>query len=133
MLVFYQYKHDLERIQKHLRSYKPVVLKGTAEINDWNQGKISLLLAHAASAGHGLNLQDGGHLLDWFGCPWSLELYLQAVARLDRQGQKYIVVNGRLMCAGTIDMDVLAALENKDRSQNALLAAVKARIAKYSV
>lgn len=131
VLVFYSYKHDLERIQKYFRSYKPVVLKGSAEIKDWNDKKIQMLLAHPASAGHGLNLQAGGHLIEWFGLQWGLELYQQAVARLDRQGQVKPVINTRIITRGTMDEDVLEALANKATVQNALLNAVKARIKKY--
>lgn len=131
MLVFYQYKHDLARIRKYLNKYNPLLLDGAGRIYDWNRGEIPLMLAHAASAGHGLNLQEGGHLLEWFGCPWSLELYEQAVARLDRQGQLAAVINRRLAIAGTMDMDVLQALDFKANRQNALMEAVKARFDKY--
>lgn len=131
VLVFYSYKHDLERIQKYFRSYKPVVLKGSAEIKDWNDKKIQMLLAHPASAGHGLNLQAGGNLIEWFGLQWGLELYQQAVARLDRQGQVKPVINTRIITRGTMDEDVLEALANKATVQNALLNAVKARIKRY--
>lgn len=105
--------------------------KEAAEIKAWNEGKIEMLLAHAASAGHGLNLQYGGHLIEWFGVPWSLELYLQAVARLDRQGQKFPVINSRLIVKGTIDEDVIKALAGRMTVQDAVMYAVKARISKY--
>lgn len=131
VLVFYQYKHDLERIQQHFKAYKPVLLKGDADIKNWNAGKIQMLLAHAASAGHGLNLQQGGHLIEWFGVGWGLELYQQAVARLDRQGQIYPVINSRIISKGTIDEDVLLSLAQKTTVQDAVMAAVKARIKKY--
>lgn len=131
ILVFYQYKHDLARIQKYLRAFKPHKLEGTADIAEWNKGKIPFMLAHAASAGHGLNLQHGGHLMDWFGVPWSLELYLQAIARLDRQGQTERVINRRLIVPGTMDEDVIASLDRKESKQDAMMQAVKARIAKY--
>ncbi len=131
VLVFYQYRHDLERLQAHFKSYRPRVLQGDGDVKDWNAGKIRMLLAHPASAGHGLNLQQGGHLIEWFGVDWSLELYEQAVARLDRQGQTRPVINTRIITKGTIDEDVLAALADKATVQNAVMAAVKARIQKY--
>ena len=131
VLVFYQFKSDLERILKHFKAYKPQVLNGDKEIKLWNEGKIQMLLAHAASAGHGLNLQFGGHHIEWFGVPWGLELYQQAVARLDRQGQTMPVINSRLIAKGTIDEEVLAALERKSSVQDAMMEAVKARIKKY--
>lgn len=131
VLCFYQYRHDLERIQKHFKSYKPVLLKGATEINHWNRKRIPMLLAHAASAGHGLNLQEGGNLLEWFGVPWGLELYQQAVKRLDRQGQVKPVINTRIIAVGTMDEDVLTSLANKTSVQDAVMEAVKARIEKY--
>lgn len=131
VLVFYQYKHDLERIQKHFKAYKPVLLSGSAEIKAWNEKKIPMLLAHAASAGHGLNLQHGGNLIEWFGVPWGLELYQQAVARLDRQGQTMPVINSRIIAKSTMDEDVLLSLAGKARTQDAIMNAVKARIKKY--
>lgn len=131
VLVFYQYRHDLERILKYFKAYKPVLLKGSADITMWNQKKIPMLLAHAASAGHGLNLQTGGNLIEWFGVSWNLELYQQAVARLDRQGQTKPVINSRIITMGTMDEDVLKALANKATLQDAVMEAVKARIRKY--
>jgi SNF2 family DNA or RNA helicase len=130
-LLFYQYRHDLERILRDLKAFKPHKLQGTGDISDWNRGKISFLLAHAASAGHGLNMQDGGHNLGWFGGTWSLELYLQAIARLYRQGQTRPVVNRRYAAAGTMDIDVFQALQDKAVGQDALMFAVKARVKKY--
>lgn len=131
VLVFYQFQHDLARILKYLKAYKPIVLKGKEQVTDWNNGKIMVMLAHAASAGHGLNLQYGGHRIVWFGCPWSLELYEQAVHRIDRQGQQHIVFNDRLIVESTLEHDVLLALSNKRDTQNAMLEAVKARFEKY--
>src|SRR5699024_3203679 len=89
---------------------------------------IPVLLAHPASAGHGLNLQSGGSIIVWFGLTWSLELYQQANARLYRQGQKNSVIIHHLVTEGTIDEDVMSALDNKATGQDALLEAVKARI-----
>lgn len=131
MLIFYQYRSDLERITERLKKHKPVLLKGSAEIAKWNAGKIPVLIAHARSAGHGLNLQYGGHLISWFGVDWPLEEYDQGVARLDRQGQKYPVINTRFIVAGTIEEKVLASLENKAGVQEGVMAAVKALIKKY--
>jgi SNF2 family DNA or RNA helicase len=133
VLVFYSYKSDLIRMQKYLKAFKPQILSDSSTIRDWNAKKISVLLAHPASAGHGLNLQAGGNLLEWYGLPWSLELYQQAVARLDRQGQTKPVINRRLIVSGTMDEDVLAAIDVKANRQDALMRAVKARIEKYTI
>lgn len=131
VLVFYSYQHDLDRIQKKLKKYHPQALKTSEDISDWNAGKIELLLAHPKSAGHGLNLQSGGNIIVWFGLTWSLELYQQANARLYRQGQTETVVIHHLVVKGSMDEDVMQALEGKAAGQNALLDAVKARIGKY--
>ncbi|AYK64699.1 DEAD/DEAH box helicase [Bacillus subtilis subsp. subtilis] len=130
ILVFYSYKHDLERIQQKFKKAK--TLDSSREIADWNNGKIEMLLAHPASTGHGLNLQDGGHVIVWFGMTWSLELYQQANARLDRQGQKHSVIVNHLVTEGTVDEDVMRALEGKAVGQNALMEAVKARLEKLT-
>lgn len=131
VMVFYQYQHDLERIMKYFAKYKPVQLKGAKEVDEWNAGNIQMLVTHAASAGHGLNLQDGGHLLFWFGVDFNLEFYNQGVCRLDRQGQKNTVINSRIIAKGTIDEDVLKALASKISVEEALMEAVKVRIQKY--
>lgn len=128
VLVFYSYKHDCMRIKEHLKSYKPKELKDSEDISEWNKGKIPVLLVHPASAGHGLNLQAGGNIIVWFGLPWSLELYQQANARLDRQGQTENVIVHHLIAKDTVDEDVMRALGNKEINQNMLLEAVKARI-----
>jgi SNF2 family DNA or RNA helicase len=130
VLVFYSYRHDLGRIQGHLKKLKPRTLDTAKDIEDWNNGKIQVLLAHPASAGHGLNLQAGGNIITWFGLPWSLELYQQANARLHRQGQQKAVIVHHLVAEGTVDEDVMKALGNKVLGQDALLKAVKARIEK---
>lgn len=125
VLVTYWYKHDKMRIKKRF----PAVELDTGEsFRDWNAGKIPLALIHPASAGHGLNLQDGGSTLVWFGLTWSLELYQQMNARLWRQGQKEVVVIHHLIAENTLDEKVMKALESKDCSQMALVNAVKARI-----
>jgi SNF2 family DNA or RNA helicase len=130
-LLFYSFRHDADRILKHLKYLKPHLLDKTSDIAKWNRKEIPFLLAHPASAGHGLNMQAGGHRIGWFGLTWSLELYLQAIARLDRQGQTEAVINRRYITAGTMDEDVLKAIENKAGGQDALMHAVKARINKY--
>lgn len=126
VLVFYNYQHDRDRILKHIPTAR--VLDTEDDIEKWNQGEIPVMLAHPASAGHGLNLQAGGNIIVWFGLTWSLELYQQANARLYRQGQNKSVIVHHLVAENTIDEDVMRALEHKDTGQEALLAAVKARI-----
>jgi len=103
-------------------------LKTADDMADWNAGKISIAVTQPASTGHGLNLQRGGSTIVWFGLNWSLELYEQANARLWRQGQKDTVVINHLVVKGTMDEQVMRALHDKAADQNALLAAVKARI-----
>jgi SNF2 family DNA or RNA helicase len=125
VLVYYGYRHELERIQKRIDCR---VLDKPQDIEDWNRGEIPVMLTHPASAGHGLNLQEGGSTIIWFGLPWSLELYQQANARIHRQGQKNTVVVHHLVAQGTIDEDVMLVLRNKEAGQEALLKAVKARI-----
>jgi SNF2 family DNA or RNA helicase len=130
LLVFYTFRHDARRIASHLAAagYPVTILRDKQDILDWNAGKIPLLLVHPASAGHGLNLQAGGHTVVWFGLPWSLELYEQGNARIHRQGQERPVVVYHLAATGTIDEDVMTALEGKTVGQAALLAAVRARL-----
>ena len=124
VLVSYNYRFDLERLQK--RFPDAVVLDKQQEtIDRWNHGETRLLLAHPASAGHGLNIQAGGSLIVWFGMTWSLENYLQFNARLHRQGQTKPVRIIHLVTEDTIDERVLAVLGNKERSQSALLKALK--------
>ena len=131
VLVFYGYQHDKDRLLHHLKKLKPRLLQSDKDIKDWNQGKVQVLLAHPASAGHGLNLQTGGNIIIWFGLTWSLELYQQANARLWRQGQKQTVVIHHIIAKDTIDERVMKALEDKDVSQAALIEAVKARMNQY--
>lgn len=128
VLVYYIFQHDRDRILKHLKNYHVRALDTEKDIADWNQGKIQVLLAHPASAGHGLNLQAGGNTIVWFGLTWSLELYQQANARLHRQGQKKSVIIHHLIAEGTIDENVMQVLQKKDSGQKALLDAIKARI-----
>lgn len=133
VLVAYNFRSDLARIQQHLKKYKPRVLKTTQDFKDWNAGLIPVGLIHPASAGHGLNLQYGGHILCIFGLNWSLELYQQLIARLDRQGQIKPVILHLLVCMGTIDEDVIGSLSTKETVQNVLMKAVRARIKKYGL
>lgn len=126
VLVAYWYKHDLLRIQKRLPEAR--VIDTSKDITDWNHGEIAIGLIHPASAGHGLNLQEGGCTIVWFGLTWSLELYQQMNARLWRQGQKHTVVIHHLITKGTHDEDVMKALEKKETGQSALIHAVRARI-----
>lgn len=125
VLVAYWFKHDLIRIKERFSVRE---IKTGKDIADWNQGKIPVAMIHPASAGHGLNLQAGGSTLIWFGLTWSLELYQQTNARLWRQGQKETVVIHHIITRGTIDEDVMAALRRKEKTQDSLINAVKARL-----
>lgn len=131
VLVAWTYKFDRDRIVEALKKYKPRDLKTNKDIEDWNAGKIQVLLAHPASAGHGLNLQAGGNIIVWYGQTWSLELYQQFNARLYRQGQQNHVVINHLVLEGSHDEDVIKALKAKDKKQNALMDSIKAKISKY--
>ena len=134
LLVMYAFQHDLTRIQERFGKYTTETpegvreLKTSADMEDWNEGRIRVAVTQPASTGHGLNLQHGGCTIVWFGLNWSLELYEQANARLWRQGQKQMVVIHHLVTKGTMDEQVMKALHDKAADQNALLAAVKARI-----
>ena len=130
VLIAYWFKHDRARIAEHLTAagYSPRDIRSSEDIADWNAGKIPVALIHPASAGHGLNIQEGGHILIWFGLTWSLELYQQTNARLWRQGQKETVTIHHIVTKNTVDEDVLAALASKDVTQERLIAAVKARL-----
>lgn len=134
VLVFYNFKHDFDRIVNFLRSnkLKAVGIGGSEDIKKWNNGEIPIMLIHPASAGHGLNLQAGGNIIVWFGLTWSLELYQQANARLHRQGQKENVIIHHLIASDTVDEDVMKALGNKEINQNMLLEAVKVRMKESS-
>lgn len=131
VLVAYWFKHDLARIMGRLEKLKVKsrVMKTVEDIREWNKGNVPVGLLHPAGAGHGLNLQKGGHHLVWFGLTWSLELYQQTNARLWRQGQEAeTVVIQHIVTEGTIDEEILKALENKDAQQQRLIAAVKAQV-----
>lgn len=131
VLVAWTFQSDRDRIMDHLKKYKPRELKKPQDITDWNNGKVQVMLAHPASAGHGLNLQTGGSIIVWFGQTWSLELYQQFNARLYRQGQKNGVIINHLIMKGTHDEDVIRALKNKSICQNGLMESIKAKIDKY--
>ncbi|HEM4571664.1 TPA: DEAD/DEAH box helicase [Streptococcus suis] len=131
VLVAYWFKHDLARITGRLEKLKVTsrVLKTEEDIREWNKGNVPVGLLHPAGAGHGLNLQKGGHHLVWFGLTWSLELYQQTNARLWRQGQEAeTVVIQHIVTEGTIDEEILKALGNKDAQQERLIEAVKAQV-----
>ena len=131
LLVGYWFKHDLQRITERLTKIGIPFerLDSEASMKRWNAGQIQVGLAHPASTGHGLNLQEGGSTICWFSPTWSLELYQQMNARLYRQGQKAeTVVITHIVTKGTVDSRVLKALSEKDRIQEALIAAVKAEV-----
>lgn len=132
ILVAWSFQHDRDRLMEALKAYKPRELKSEKDIRDWNEGKIQVMLAHPASAGHGLNLQAGGNIIVWFGLTWSLELYQQFNGRLYRQGQKSrTVIIHHIITEGTHDEDVIKAIEAKDEKQESLLSSIKAKINKY--
>lgn len=129
-LVFYNFQHDRDRL---LAALEPLDLRvrtyqGPQDELDWNEGRVDILLAHPASCAYGLNLQNGGHHIIWFGLTWSLEQYDQANKRLHRQGQKQPVTVHLLVVQGGMDADVVAALQRKGDTQEALMDALKARI-----
>ena len=126
VLVFYSFRHDYERIKARIK--RAVKLETAKDIEMWNRGEIEVMLAHPASAGHGLNLQAGGSIMVWFGLTWSLELYMQANARLYRQGQTKTVIIHHLIAKDTIDEDVMQSLRLKGDVQEGLLKALKARL-----
>lgn len=131
-LVFYNFQHDRDRLLAALgRTNLRIRLhSGPADDEAWNNGEVDILLAHPASCAYGLNLQDGGRHVIWFGLCWSLELYQQANKRLHRQGQRHPVIIHHLVVQGGVDEDVIAALQDKGDTQDALLQALKARIEK---
>lgn len=125
VLVAYWFQHDADRIRKRFDVRE---IKSSKDIADWNAGKIPVALIHPASAGHGLNLQQGGSTMILFSMFWSLELYQQVLKRIHRQGQKHTVVIHHIIAKGTIDEDVMKALQRKEKTQNALIEAVKANL-----
>lgn len=131
VLVAWTYQFDRDRIKNYFRSMAPRELKTAEDINDWNAGKVQLMLAHPASAGHGINLQAGGNIIVWYGLTWSLELYQQFNARLYRQGQKQRTIIHHIVNTGTHDEDVVRALKSKDKTQNNLMNSIKAKLESY--
>lgn len=130
VLVAYSYQHERDRIMA--RFPQAVQLRDSETIAAWNRGEIPLLLAHPASAGHGLNMQDGGHIIVWFGPTYDQELFEQFIDRLYRQGQKQTTVVICLIAMGTVDEDAMRSLEEKASKQDAMMDAIKARLAKYA-
>lgn len=124
VIVFYEYQHELARINEALHAYNPRTIKGPQDIADWNSGNVKVLLAHPASVGYGLNLQAGGHTIVWYSLPWALDQYQQANARLHRQGQTHPVMIYRLITEGTIDSVIAQRLSGKDVSQKDLQTAL---------
>ena len=131
VLIAYWFQHDRDRIQSRFPESR--VLQTDRDISDWNAGRIPIALISPASAGHGLNIQQGGHILIWFSLVWSLELYQQTNARLWRQGQKEVVTIHHLVTKDTIDEQVLSALKRKDVTQQNLINAVKAQLQPISI
>ena len=132
-LVFYNFQHDRTRILKALEKTGLRIreLKTTQDEDDWNARKIDILLTHPASSAYGLNLQQGGNHVIWFGLTWNYELYTQANKRLHRQGQEEKVIIHHLICSGTRDEDVMEALKRKDDVQSWVMESLKARIRRY--
>ena len=131
VLVAYWFQHDMERISQRLQDKKISFekLDSAESMERWNAGKLPVALIHPASAGHGLNLQEGGSTIIWFGLTWSLELYQQTNGRLWRQGQKdQTVVIHHIITAGSIDEKILTALNNKNTTQESIISAVKAQL-----
>lgn len=133
VLVFYQYRHDISRIMEAVGKMRlrAVLYEDARQLEDWNGGRIDVLLAHPASCAYGLNLQQGGHIICWFGTGWNLEQYQQANARLHRQGQQHPVMVYNLVCQGTVDERALAALHSKASTQDALMGALTELMKKY--
>ena len=129
-LVCYYFNHDRDRLLAALSktNLRVRVYKDIQDKNEWNAGKIDLLLVHPASCGYGLNLQEGGHHIIWFGLTWNLEEYQQTNKRLHRQGQTHPVIVHHLVVKGGRDEDVINSLANKDDVQEALLESLKVRI-----
>ena len=126
VLVFYQFRHELSRLQERFKALQPVTFSGEPDIlRDWNAGRIRLLLCQPASVQYGLNMQQGGHIIVWYTPTWNLEQYQQANARLHRQGQERPVLCYRLICEGTIDGRVISAVNGKHSAQESLLAMIR--------
>lgn len=130
VLVAYRYQHERDRIMA--RFPQAVQLKDSDTIAAWNRGEIPLLLGHPAGVGHGLNLQDGGHIIVWFGPIYDLELWEQFIDRLYRQGQRFTTSVIVLVAEGTVEEDAMESLKAKDSGQSAMMAAIRGRVKKYS-
>lgn len=128
LLVFYNYQHDKERILAKFPKARE--FDGPQVVEDWNAGKVEMLLCHPASCGHGLNLQHGGHIIVWYGLTFSMELYAQANARLPRPGQTQSVIIHHIVCTDTLDERVMAVLKEKTEVQDGLLKALKGYLRK---
>lgn len=131
VLVFYQFRHDLDRIKKAIPSAR--AYEGDEDLRDWNEGNIDVLLAHPASTAYGLNMQAGGHTIVWYGTGWNLEHYQQANARLHRQGQEHPVIVHRLVCPGTVDERELAAIDRKAGTQQGVMDELKRLLRQYEI
>lgn len=131
VLVFYQFRHEISRITAALKGCRVRLYEGDKDLRDWNAGEIDVLLAHPASTAFGLNMQEGGHYIVWYGTGWNLELYQQANARLHRQGQRYPVQVYRLVCRGTVDEKQVRAMNGKKNVQQSLLDGLKELMTKY--
>jgi SNF2 family DNA or RNA helicase len=127
VLVLYAYTHDADRIRQRIKCR---ALDKPEDIDAWNRGEIPVALAHPASCAHGLNLQEGGHIIVWYGLNWSLELYQQANERLNRPGQQHVCRVYHLILKGTHDERVLKSLKNKDIGQAAAIEALRLEIVK---
>lgn len=125
VLVFISYKHDMSAILNRFMVLGAKTIESNESIEDWNAGKIPILVVHPASCGHGINLQAGGHVIVWYGLTWNLEHYLQANARLVRTGQKRVVTINRIVAKGTIDEAMIKAIHEKKVTQDSIIEAVK--------
>ena len=131
VLVFYQYRHEAARIAARLKGKRVRTYEGEADLRAWNAGEIDVLLAHPASTAYGLNMQQGGRYIVWYGTGWNLEYYQQANARLHRQGQERPVIVYRLLAESTVDMLAVAALDSKQNVQQSLLSMLAKLTAKH--
>jgi SNF2 family DNA or RNA helicase len=131
VLVFYQFRYDIQRVSEALKGYNVRAYSNVDDLNDWNAGKIDVLLAHPATTAYGLNMQQGGHYIVWLGTGWNLEYYLQANARLHRQGQRHPVTVYRLICRDTIDELAAAAINRKDSTQLGAIVMLKELLRKH--
>ena len=125
ILLFYTFKADLQTIKQRFSQVQTLQDNSEQKVKDWNDGKIPLLACHPASAGHGLNLQQGGNVIVWYGLTHSLELFEQANARIHRQGQTKTVIIHYILAENTIDSAVLSALRNKEKVQDAVFNSLK--------